>query len=441
MVVNVAGAPRSTPARADASPPPGRTARARAAVRAYLDRVTAGSRPAGPRERPTDPEERSWRRSWKVGAWVWIAGHALLLMATAVTNMPKITDPYAPETKLSQPLRSVLLQWVDWDGGHYRIIATTGYGHPENTTAFYPFYPLVVRFVHLIVPGDVTYSMILVSNVASLVALVLLHRFVTAELGRDLAERTTFYLAAYPFAFFLHVGYTESLFLALAVGSLYCMRRNRWWAAGCLAAFSSATRSTGVLLGAVMLFEYLRQREFRPRRIRLDGLAVLMAPLGVAGFALYCWHKFGNPLQFSIAQRAWGRRFALPWATLWHGVASLGHRPLLYPMHIYNSIDVLFTLAGLVGMVLAVVGPWKLRPDQLFLAVYGWLNLLLILCFPLGGLLTMNSFPRYLLTVIPIFMVLARIGRNRNVERVYLMFALGMQAIWVTMFMNTIWAG
>jgi hypothetical protein len=355
--------------------------------------------------------------------------------------MPQNEPAFGPAPGLPRPVRGILLSWAQWDSFHYRAIAVEGYVFPEQKAAFFPLYPYLARLVHLVLPGDTRYSLLLVTNVAALVALVLLHRLVTFEAGPTIGGRATFYLAAFPFGFFLHVAYTESLFIALAVGALYCMRRNRWWAAGCLAGLASGTRSPGIILLAVLGFEYLRQRGFRPSRIRFDAAAVLLAPAGMVAYAGYCWVRFGNPTQFSASQKAWNRTTSMPWTTLWHGVTSLNDRPFLASLQIYNSVDVLFTLAGIVLMLLATFGPLRLRPDQCYLVVYGWLNLVILLCFPIDGGLPMNSFPRYLITLVPLFMVLARLGARRGLEQVYLMGGIGMQAIWASMFINGIWAG
>ena len=40
------------------------------------------------------------------------------------------------------------------------------------------------------------------------------------------------FLLIFPTAYFLHIGYTESLFLALVLGSFLAARTDRWWLAG-----------------------------------------------------------------------------------------------------------------------------------------------------------------------------------------------------------------
>ncbi|MFI7545226.1 hypothetical protein [Actinoplanes sp. NPDC049599] len=72
------------------------------------------------------------------------------------------------------------------------------------------------------------------------------------------------------------------------------------------------TRLFSVLLIAPLVVEYLRQVGWRLRRIRSDVLRLALVPLGVADYSLYCLVELGSPVQFSIAQRQWGRRYTFP---------------------------------------------------------------------------------------------------------------------------------
>ena len=54
--------------------------------------------------------------------------------------------------------------------------------------------------------------------------------------------RSVWFLLIFPTAYFLHVGYSEALFLALALGSILAARGERWWLAGVLGAFCWMTR-------------------------------------------------------------------------------------------------------------------------------------------------------------------------------------------------------
>jgi len=151
----------------------------------------------------------------------------------------------------------------------------------------------------------------LISNIALLGALFVIYQL-AAEIGGDeVAQRTLVYLCIFPTAFFFFPAYNESLFILLTAGAFLAMRRQRWWLAALLGLFAATTRSVGVLLVIPYLFEvwqaYHQQlASWRQSVSRL--LLVVLIPLGLGLYALYCWNIRGNPLAFAVVQSHWGER-------------------------------------------------------------------------------------------------------------------------------------
>ena len=98
--------------------------------------------------------------------------------------------------------------------------------------AFYPLYPLTLAGVGRVFGGHYVAAGIVVSLAAALAAFVLLYRLAETRLGADGARRAVLYLAVFPMALFLGAVYTESLFLALAIGAFLLAERGRWVGAG-----------------------------------------------------------------------------------------------------------------------------------------------------------------------------------------------------------------
>src|SRR4051794_4588875 len=109
-----------------------------------------------------------------------------------------------------------------WDSVHFQVIASNGYVR-DDLTAFFPLYPYLAR-----VAGWVTGSLLLggflISLVAFLVGLVVVHRLAELEIGPAAARRTVYLLAFFPAALFFSAFYTEALFLALTAGAVYLAR-------------------------------------------------------------------------------------------------------------------------------------------------------------------------------------------------------------------------
>ena len=216
----------------------------------------------------------------------------------------------------SRTVPSFLGQWDRWDVGLFRKVAQYGYqGYPtaypdRGIEAFFPGLPLVLALVHRLVP-DWTAAGLLVSMAAGAVAAVWLARL--ADLDGVDGSRAVLYLVLSPYAVFLAAGYSEALFLALALPGWACARRGHWAAAGLLIAGSSAVRVTGLFLAVGLVVHYA----VTVRRVRPDA-AWLLAPFAVLlGYTAYLYALTGDWLRWSSAQEeGWGRRLTPPWEAL-----------------------------------------------------------------------------------------------------------------------------
>ena len=272
------------------------------------------------------------RAAWRV---FWPTRAAVLLVAVfaalsfgpatgglAEENAIKFDTPHLTHA-LADPLLAPLARW---DAVWYLRVAETGYGESEARAAFFPLYPLLVRV--LATPFGASPAALLVAAYAValgafLGALTLLHRLVSLELGRPLADPTLLLLAVFPAALYFGAPYAESLFLLLSVGAFYAARTGRWAWAGACAAAAAATRNSGVLLMLPLALIWWSSRERRPR----DGAWILLAPLGLAAFALYLGVAEGDALRFVHAHEAWYRELKGPLAGAWDGlVAALRRR-------------------------------------------------------------------------------------------------------------------
>jgi hypothetical protein len=375
---------------------------------------------------PKDLPSRPWPVALRAAATVWAVLTAAHLAVSALAGLPRGGN--APD------LGAMVLGWNNWDAGHYVRIAESGYHLGPGFPAFFPLFPLLIHLVDPVLPGNGVIAALVVANVAAAGALAVLHRLAEHEFGRPVAGRAIWYLAAFPMGFFLFIGYNESLFLLLAVGALYAGRRGHWWLAGTLGAFSSATRLFGVLLIAPLAVEYLRQAGWQPRRIRANVLGLALVPLGVVGYSIYCLIELGSPVQFSIAQDEWGRRYTFPGEAWLIAVRQIaGHGPL-DKATLGALVDAGTILFAVVLLILCVKGPFKFRPDQRYLVVQGGITLVMLMSTEVGGR-SMQSAARYAMEAVAIFLVLARIGANQMADRAILMIGVSLQAIFLVIFM------
>ncbi len=212
------------------------------------------------------------------------------------------------------------------DSLHYVDIAKNGYvntGDAANFIVFFPLYPLLIRLITV----DFAYanlSALLISNVSSIIAFFYLYKLAKLDFSAGVAQKAVLFLGIFPTAYFLSVPYTEGLFFALTIASLYYARLSKWPLAGVLGFLSALTRIGGLLMLPVLLVEYLHQRGWDLRKI---GLNVLWVLLVAGGFLIYLNinnQVTGGPFTFMEIQRVhWfntldpvaGFNQALGWAT------------------------------------------------------------------------------------------------------------------------------
>ena len=264
---------------------------------------------------------------------------------------------------------------------------------------FYPLYPWTVR-LFAFVTRDYLVSAFVVSTLASLVTAIVLLRLVELDYSKELAQRAVWFLFIFPTSYFLHIGYTESLFLMLALSSIYSARKQRWYLAGVFGALSCMTRANGLILLPVLVAEAAYQY-WTTRRWQWQWLWIAVAGLGFGGYLLLNKHVTGDPFAFtSLMQQFFSKSLSAPWVGIDNAIGSMSRDPSEAEM--IGAQEVLFILLGLVCTIVSWI---KLRPAYSVWMTGNWL-LFVSVSFVL-------SVPRYTLTMFPIYILFAMLAARR----------------------------
>jgi hypothetical protein len=188
-------------------------------------------------------------------------------------------------------------------------------------------------------------------------------------------------------------------------------------------------------------YEYLRQRNFQLKKLRLDVLTILLVPLGTGLFALYCVWRFGDVLAFSHVQATWSRQLQAPWwglVTSFFAIKNSG--ALLKYQALHNLLDFLPSLLILGLIVLSLVGPWRFPRTHLSYVLYAAALYLFFNLNPINwDAYPLQSQGRYVLEIFPAFIVLATLGKYKMVHQIYILVATAMLFLLLTLFLKGHW--
>jgi hypothetical protein len=262
------------------------------------------------------------RASWpqiRFPVLLWAATRAALMLLSemAIRLAPHGHDP----RRVWPPAHEALLRphpWIDglcrWDCGWYMKIATGGYYEYEQS-AFWPLFPLFARMFHEVTRVNIIVSLIVVANLACLVAWIAIYRLFAKLEDDDAAHWALWLYAAYPFAFFQAEAYPESTmicFSALAVSLALAQKPIR---AGVMLGLATLGRHLGMIWGLALLIAQLRERGIN-RLFASKNLLGLVLPWMIAcAYPLCLWYSLRDPLAFwKSRSQGWS---AVAWLSVW----------------------------------------------------------------------------------------------------------------------------
>jgi len=378
--------------------------------------------------------------------WLWLPLLLFTITRAGIILVAYLAVPLLAESTSPPPyhLRGTDNLLLDvfgsrWDTGFYVSIAEEGYmyeGVDLPSVAFFPLLPLMMRALTPFT-GDPLVAGILISNIALLLASVLLYRLVVESRDRRLAERTTWYFLIFPAAFFGIAVYTESLFLLFAIGALYFARRGYWEIAALLGIAGSMTRLMGLIIAVMLLVEWWQQRRAmsggrRPSPVALAAPAAV--PLGTLAFMAFLWRAFGDPLAFVHGAAAWAREPQSPLeliaGLLQSPAGGWGSALLAGRVHFNDWLDFAFVVLFLIlGLVLFYQKRWS---EGAFVT----LGVLLSIS---SGLLMSQR--RYMWVLFPAFIILAKWGDRPWIDKLITTTSLVLLAIFTALYANGYWVG
>ena len=335
--------------------------------------------------------------------------------------------------------------WFGWDTISYLAISILGY-RPDASIAFMPLYPALIRLTAPLFGGNHLLAALVLSTLFCLIASILMYQLFAEFYPPTVAQDAVVLFLAFPTAFFLQAGYTESLFLLLVLAFWILARRKEWLWAGMVSGLATLTRLQGVILSAVLvwmmlvslidqpaasLLGQLRQltEVFRSPREKLlklirpaAWLVVLIPPL--VAIAYQFWLKSAGYGTIAGALRThWRLETVAPWT----GFLLFLQRLPAWHFNYMDWIDLFLFIVVLLASLIA------LRLLDPAFSLYIWLTIAVLLTRGTPPHL-LASYSRYFLALFPLF-VLPALLPHRAQRLPVLIFFFALQILLVSVFL------
>ena len=342
----------------------------------------------------------------------------ILIWKIILTSLGYILDTRLPiETSglLTHMPEGLLGHTLRWDAGWYlEIIRSSFYQQTSSqgaVFAFYPLYPLLVGALSALSLGalDLPTASFIINTLASILIVVALIR-ITRLLGAstELARIASLIFIASPAAFFLHVFYSEAVFIALGAWAYLFALRRQWGYMCLLLVPLTAARLPAVLFLGLCALEYLRahQWNFRQTLKLRSTLWFLVTPLGFLSYSAWCYYVTGDPLAMFHAYKApdgWTYQVFNPnvLSTMFHSVVFSLEKLLAGEVTKLLIVNYLLPIASLT--ILTAGSLWSIFAKKGVGIPLGAFGLVAALMFTLNSNLV--SVHRYILACIPLFVI------------------------------------
>lgn len=371
---------------------------------------------------------RWWPPRWMTDAGdrlallIWLASHIGFLIYMYLAGPGRTTDPFL--TRLTR-----------WDAENFIAIAEYGYDGPpgmQDATklpAFFPGMSILIRALKPII-DDGRLITVLISLVASAVVAVAMSRLAESYFpGSGGYAVAALFLS--PFAAFLHTGYSESLFLALAIPAWLFARRGRWEDAAVCATLATTVRISGLFLAFGILVMFLIADNGLRARGGLRRAPWLLLPgVPIVIYTIYQWSRTGDWLAYNTVQdQHWGRHAVWPWEAFLNTWNMSDDIPTLTVSYYEEMI------AAAVLLILAIVLAFRRRWPELAYLTPQVLSFLTLSSFYL-------SIGRASLTWFPLWIALGAMAtRKRWVWYLSLAVMIPVMAINIGNFTTGAWIG
>lgn len=320
-----------------------------------------------------------------------------------------------PRLFFDESLRNqIIAPWQRSDTFRYINIAARGYADPKNSV-FPPLYPILIRWSGNLIGGGLPNYLIgaiLVSNVCAIGVFYLAYKITAEEVGESFSYRTLIYLITYPAGFYFVAAYSESLFILLALTSVWQAKKGRFFLAGLLGILAALSRLTGALLFIPLFLAWwqfhggvlwpasmvVKHPFFKSWVHWVSAWPTFLPILGSLIFQAYRY-SIGLPSMNATYYHYWSQKPSVPG----HAIV-VAIRQIILDVGLGRDIALVLDIGCVIFLVITTYFVFKFIDF-----VWGGYNvvLLLFMLLPTSEKVPLIGYMRYVLPFLPSFMVLA----------------------------------
>lgn len=345
---------------------------------------------------------------------LWLVSDAQWYMAIASHGYPKLTQINTERSR--QDLK--LIAEVD----------------TELKYSFFPLWPLLICIAGQIIPPAA--GAFFLANIMSIAASVLLLDYLRRLYGNQIASWTVMLLVTSPFALYLHIPFTESLFLMLSVLVFRATQKQNWLAAAVWVGLGAITRPNGALLGLVPMISLLEISYHRRGVIYLLHNAAVLS-LSVIPLGMFCLLNLYNTHVLTYFRKTihyWGYTRGMSLANLIDTTWGSFNRFNDMPWHTFHSSKLEFLLL----IPTACMALLAVTMLPLTMSIYT----VVMMLFPLMAKSDLMSYARYSFVIWPLYLTLVLLiapqMRNRCCAGLGIVFISG-QIVLMTWLVDWRW--
>lgn len=300
-----------------------------------------------------------------------------------------------------------------WDGQIYLFISKNGYIKDSLVNAHYPLYPFLISYLSKLTGLDNLFIGLFISSSFSVLSSVLLYQYVKEKFDEEIALYSTFLFLSFPSSFYSSLIYAESTLILLLLSFFYFRQKNRYIISNIVSFLLPLSRPQGVFIIIPLISNLIfciNKNEFKKTFV-----LTISCIFGFISYLIIMYYYTGDFFSGFKAQQLYVSKHSINYLLNpadWFYKNFVSNNFALHGLN--NSIiDRLFFLFALFTLYHIY--------NNFDISVFIF-SLTLILVPAISDHFT--SYPRYLLPVFPMYIVLANSFKSKILYIIILFFSL-----------------